>query len=157
MEARFTFVARSRETGKSTPVTPLLVETPLEEEQFRQVEERMNRKKAARKSKAGVAAVQDHYDAESTAASLVEQGQLLLALPALADPNAVLMKSTALSSTIVCMPQERNAANRIFGGFLMNRAFELAFATAYTTSGSRPHFVEVDEIAFLQGVEIGGE
>jgi acyl-coenzyme A thioesterase 9 len=40
----------------------------------------------------------------------------------------------------------------MFGGFLMKCAFELAFATAYTSGGCRPLFKEVDEIAFLQPV-----
>jgi acyl-coenzyme A thioesterase 9 len=37
---------------------------------------------------------------------------------------------------------------RIFGGFLMRRAFELAFATTYMFAGSRPSFVRVDEVTF---------
>jgi hypothetical protein len=43
LSAAFTFVARSRETGKSTPVCPLLVQTPEEEESFAKVQQRMDR------------------------------------------------------------------------------------------------------------------
>jgi acyl-coenzyme A thioesterase 9 len=57
-----------------------------------------------------------------------------------------------LSSVCCTCAQERNAAGRMFGGFLMKCAFELAFATAYTSGGRRPLFKEVDEIAFLQPV-----
>jgi acyl-CoA hydrolase len=43
LSAAFTFVARSRETGKSTPVCPLLVQTHEEEESFAKVQQRMDR------------------------------------------------------------------------------------------------------------------
>lgn len=36
-------------------------------------------------------------------------------------------------------------SGRVFGGFLMRRAFELAFATAYTFAGWRPRFVRCEE------------
>lgn len=55
---------------------------------------------------------------------------------------------TSLSNTFVCQPQQRNMQGRIFGGFLMRRAFELAFATTYLFAGSRPSFVRVDEVTF---------
>lgn len=56
--------------------------------------------------------------------------------------------ATSLSNTFVCQPQQRNMHGRIFGGFLMRRAFELGFATTYLFAGSRPSFVRVDEVTF---------
>ncbi|CAN0527836.1 unnamed protein product, partial [Ectocarpus sp. 8 AP-2014] len=53
------------------------------------------------------------------------------------------------------MPQHRNTANRIFGGFLMHRAYEVAFCAAFTFGGSRPRFSEIDEVVFLQPVDVG--
>ncbi|CAB4321403.1 unnamed protein product [Prunus armeniaca] len=44
---------------------------------------------------------------------------------------------------------------RIFGGFLMYRAFELAFSTAYAFAGLVPCFSEVDHIEFLKPVDVG--
>lgn len=55
---------------------------------------------------------------------------------------------TSLSNTFVAQPQQRNMHGRIFGGFLMRRAFELGFATTYLFAGSRPSFVRVDEVTF---------
>lgn len=43
----------------------------------------------------------------------------------------------------------------IFGGFLMKRAFELAFSNAYIFGGSRPIFVELDEVTFTSPVDVG--
>lgn len=49
----------------------------------------------------------------------------------------------------------RNTNGRVFGGLLMRRGVEIAFATAYCFSGGRPHFVEVDEVEFVKGVDVG--
>ncbi|KAK9809579.1 hypothetical protein WJX73_004048 [Symbiochloris irregularis] len=51
--------------------------------------------------------------------------------------------------------RQRNLHGRVFGGFLMRRAYELAFATAYMFSGTRPRFVMVDEITFQRPVDVG--
>ncbi|KAL8088755.1 hypothetical protein AgCh_038514 [Apium graveolens] len=51
--------------------------------------------------------------------------------------------------------EQRNIHGRIFGGFLMRRAFELGFATAYSFAGSAPCFVEVDHVDFLKPVDVG--
>lgn len=64
----------------------------------------------------------------------------------LAARDAVLMDSTRLSNTFTCQPQQRNMHGRIFGGFLMRRAYELAFATVHLFAGQRPRFVAVDRV-----------
>ena len=61
-----------------------------------------------------------------------------LDLPTLGDPSVVLMSQTRQENTFLCQPQQRNTAGRVFGGFIMRRAFELAFATSYVCGGSRP-------------------
>lgn len=76
-------------------------------------------------------------------------------LPALAAPHTLLMSETSLANTFTTQPQQRNLHGRIFGGFLMRRAFELAHATAYMLSACRPHVVMVDEIKFIRPVDIG--
>ncbi|KAG5187550.1 putative acyl-CoA thioesterase [Tribonema minus] len=162
LEARFTFVARSRDTGRSTPIPPLLIETPKEDEAFRHAQRAMDRKKLLRSGGGGATlagangtAPVSSPEAEAAAAALLREGRLLKAMPCLADPRSVLVGDTAQSSVIVCMPQERNTANRIFGGFLMGRALELGFATAYTTVGAVPFTAVVDEVVFHQPVDVG--
>lgn len=49
------------------------------------------------------------------------------------------MDDTSLENTFTCQPQQRNVHGRVFGGFLMRRAFELAHSTAYLFAGSRPY------------------
>ena len=52
--------------------------------------------------------------------------QVLTMLPAQASGQSVLIRHTAMSNTILCMPQERNTANNIFGGFLARSAYEVS-------------------------------
>ncbi|CAM9928543.1 unnamed protein product [Ectocarpus sp. 6 AP-2014] len=127
----------------------------------RQALERNAAKKASRYSALGAAAEgfleveAARLKREQEASNLVAAGFPLLHLPALANPHAVLMSQTLTSSTLICMPQHRNTANRIFGGFLMHRAYEVAFCAAFTFGGSRPRFSEIDEVVFLQPVDVG--
>lgn len=77
--------------------------------------------------------------------ALLAKGRILSDMPALADTDSILMKDTCLQKTLfICHPQQRNIYGHIFGGFLMRRAYELAFLTAYSFAGAAPHFLEVD-------------
>lgn len=47
-------------------------------------------------------------------------------------PNgAIWMEDCLLSNTIFSHPEDRNAHNTVFGGFLMRHALELSWALAY--------------------------
>ncbi|KAJ6390088.1 hypothetical protein OIU77_024330 [Salix suchowensis] len=76
-------------------------------------------------------------------------------MPALADRDSILLRDTRLENSLICQPQQRNIHGRIFGGFLMHRAFELAFSTAYAFAGMVPYFLEVDHVDFLRPVDVG--
>ncbi len=82
------------------------------------------------------------------------QGRVLSEMPALADRNSILIRETRLENTIICHPQQQNLHGQIFGGFLMQRAFELAFSTCYVFGGIRPLFLEVDHVDFLRPVSL---
>ncbi|XP_064638232.1 acyl-coenzyme A thioesterase 9, mitochondrial-like isoform X2 [Lineus longissimus] len=69
--------------------------------------------------------------------------------------DAIWMNDGALKTVIICHPQERNIHNKIFGGFLMRQAFELAWANANVFSQRRPFIIAVDDIAFKRVVAIG--
>lgn len=76
-------------------------------------------------------------------------------MPTLADPSEVLLAETRLHNALIAQPQQRNTAGRIFGGFLMRRAFELAHTCAYLFAGRRPIFLELDEVTFRSPVSVG--
>ena len=181
MEANFTFVARDAATKKAVGIAPFAPSTPREEVLFEQCERRyarltwrrgMERAQHARdwarvaELRAALnpddAAAQQREDERLTeekasVAALLTEAQQALAMPALAavDAGVVLMPVTRLENSLICQPQQRNTAGRVFGGFLLRRAYELAFACSYTFGGRRPIFRRVDEVTFHTPVDVG--
>ena len=51
------------------------------------------------------------------------------------------MDESMLKTVRVCFPEQKNLYNKIFGGFLMRQAYELAWANACVYSKTR--FVEL--------------
>eukprot|EP01113_Clastostelium_recurvatum_P036495 TRINITY_DN5208_c0_g1_i4.p1 TRINITY_DN5208_c0_g1~~TRINITY_DN5208_c0_g1_i4.p1 ORF type:complete len:459 (-),score=112.36 TRINITY_DN5208_c0_g1_i4:33-1409(-) len=73
------------------------------------------------------------------------------------DPRSgyVYMDQTQYQTTVLMHPQRRNIYHKIFGGYLMRSAFELAWNTAILYCHARPLIRAVDEITFLRPVELG--
>ena len=46
-------------------------------------------------------------------------------------PNSVWMEDAKLKNVMLCQPEYRNVFNKLFGGFIMRQAFELAWACAH--------------------------
>ena len=65
------------------------------------------------------------------------------------------MEDAKLKNIIICQPENRNRFNKIFGGFIMRQAFELAWANAYIFGKERPFIVYMDDISFEAPVEVG--
>ncbi|XP_008670323.1 acyl-coenzyme A thioesterase 9, mitochondrial isoform X1 [Zea mays] len=157
LTANFTFVARDSKTGKSAPVNRLSPETEREKQLFGESEARDKmRKRKREEQKGGLENGIHRLRAEAERLDvLLAEGRVFSDLPALADRDSILLKDTRLENSLVCQPQQRNLHGRIFGGFLMHRAFELAFSTAYAFVGQRPCFLEVDHVDFLKPVDVG--
>ncbi|XP_040988275.1 acyl-coenzyme A thioesterase 9, mitochondrial-like isoform X1 [Juglans microcarpa x Juglans regia] len=149
--ANFTFVARDSKTGKSAPINQLSPETDQEKLLWTEAEERNKLRKEKRPNRKKNF---ENGDADRLDALLAE-GQIFCDLPALADRDSILIRDTCLQNSFICQPQQRNIHGRIFGGFLMRRAFELAFSTTYAFAGVAPHFLEVDHVDFLKPVDVG--
>jgi acyl-coenzyme A thioesterase 9 len=152
MEAYFTFVATDPVTQRPQKIAPLQPESPAEKEAFRVAAQRAQWKKEARRTKH---AGNLDPDVEMTARRLLQESGPLLNMPSLANPHNILVGQTALQSIEIAQPQARNMANQIFGGFLMRRAVELAWSTAYAFGGVRPIFYEVDQVQFTVPVHVG--
>ena len=69
--------------------------------------------------------------------------------------NTVWMEDAKLKNLIICQPEHRNRFNKIFGGFIMRQAFELAWANTFVFGKSRPYVVHSDDIWFRKPVEVG--
>lgn len=149
--ANFTFVARDSKTGKSAPVNQVSPETEQEKLLWEEAEERnkLRKKKRAEHKKNFESEDSDRLN------SLLAEGRIFCDMPALADRDSILIRDTCLDNSFICQPQQRNIHGRIFGGFLMRRAFELAFSTTYAFAGVAPHFLEVDHVDFFKPVDVG--
>mmetsp|Transcript_58257 Transcript_58257/g.153247 ORF Transcript_58257/g.153247 Transcript_58257/m.153247 type:complete len:219 (+) Transcript_58257:1311-1967(+) len=77
--------------------------------------------------------------------------------------GAVPMAETRMQSVHTMQPQERNYYGKIFGGFLMREAYEIALtaANAFATGagggrrGGCPTLVAMDDVTFNQPVNVG--
>eukprot|EP00258_Populus_trichocarpa_P011956 XP_002321229.3 acyl-coenzyme A thioesterase 9, mitochondrial [Populus trichocarpa] len=151
LTANFIFVARDSKTGKAAPVNRLSPETEKERLLFEEAEARskLRKRKSVEKRKEIQNGEANRLEA------LLAEGRIFCDMPALADRNSILLRDTCLENSLICQPQQRNIHGRIFGGFLMHRAFELAFSTAYAFAGLVPYFLEVDHVDFLRPVDVG--
>uniref|UniRef100_A0A803QVJ4 HotDog ACOT-type domain-containing protein n=1 Tax=Cannabis sativa TaxID=3483 RepID=A0A803QVJ4_CANSA len=152
LSANFIFVARDSKTAKAAPVNRLSPVTEQEKLLFEEAEARSNMRKRKRGE-------QDRREFENGEANrlktLLAEGRIFCDMPALADRDSILLRDTRQENSLICQPQQRNIHGRIFGGFLLHRAFELAFSTAYAFAGSVPYFLEIDHVDFLRPVDVG--
>ncbi len=65
------------------------------------------------------------------------------------------MEKTIMTNTMLMFPQQKNIHHKIFGGFLMRAAYELAFTCATMYCKGRPSFISLDDNQFHKPVEIG--
>lgn len=156
LEATFVMVARDSENKGPAFVNPLILESPEEEEHFKQGE--LNRGRRFLFSSTSLLKVAPSAEERSTIHDMflnTLDPQTMSFRSRILPPNAVWMEDSKLKSLEICHPQERNIFNRIFGGFIMRKAYELGWATACNFGGSRPFIVAVDDIMFQKPVEIG--
>lgn len=69
-------------------------------------------------------------------------------------PGHVWMEDADLSTIIFSHPEDRNAHNKVFGGFLMRCALELSWSLAYNFSKRVPKLEHISDINFHQPVDV---
>mmetsp|Transcript_7964 Transcript_7964/g.12302 ORF Transcript_7964/g.12302 Transcript_7964/m.12302 type:complete len:329 (-) Transcript_7964:82-1068(-) len=157
LEAYFTFVALHPETKKPLKIAPILPETNEERAHFElgALKAKAKRQQRRNRLRMGEQLSEGSLETDKKAAELLAEAGPLLRMPSLADPSCILMEHTTMQNAMIAQPQVRNLHDRIFGGFLMRRAFELAYANAYVFGGDKPRFLEVDDISFDSPVDVG--
>ncbi|XP_050792604.1 acyl-coenzyme A thioesterase 9, mitochondrial isoform X3 [Gopherus flavomarginatus] len=156
LDATFVMVARDPENKRSAFVNPLIPEGPEEEEIFRKGElNKMRRVDFSTASLLKMAPTAEERNIVHNIFLNTLDTRTVSFRSRVLPPNSVWMEDAKLKSLVICHPQERNIFNRIFGGFLMRKAFELGWATASSYGGARPYVVAVDDIMFQRPVEIG--
>jgi len=159
IQAASTFVARDRKTNKAVAVPKLKPTTENESRLYEAGKIATESRKRARQ-----ASLLRHPPTPEELAlvhSLVVEYQGFMREGAhgtglqLSKNNSVFPEETQLSTTILTMPQHKNLHGKVFGGFLMRQAFEIAFATGWKLTGDLPRFLAMDDVSFLAPVETG--
>ncbi|XP_004710048.2 acyl-coenzyme A thioesterase 9, mitochondrial [Echinops telfairi] len=131
LDATFVMVARDSENKGPAFVNPLIIESEEEQKLFEQGELNKGRRIAFSSSsllKVAPSAEESTIIHEMFLSTL--DSKTISFRSRVLPPNAVWMEDSKLKSLQICHPQERNIFNRIFGGFLMRKAYELGWATA---------------------------
>uniref|UniRef100_A0A671T0T1 Acyl-coenzyme A thioesterase 9, mitochondrial-like n=1 Tax=Sinocyclocheilus anshuiensis TaxID=1608454 RepID=A0A671T0T1_9TELE len=153
LDATFVMVARDPENKRAAFVNPLKPEGLEEEAIFHQSE--VNKTKRVELSTASLLKVAPTAEERTLIHNLFLNTLDTRFRGRILPPNSVWMEDAKLKGLEICHPEERNIFNRIFGGFLMRKAYELGRANACAFAGCRPTVVAVDDILFRKPVEIG--
>ncbi|KAG1464184.1 hypothetical protein G6F56_005134 [Rhizopus delemar] len=158
LATRFTMVAIDSATQKPVKVNPLRLTSTKEERLFEIAESTKQRKKREKETAltrqpptpAERLDIHDVFLEYSRYTSDTSDERQPL------PEDKVWMSDTKLESNFLMQPQDRNIHNNIFGGYLMRRAYELAYAnTALFMKSSSPVLLSMDEVAFRKPVHVG--
>uniref|UniRef100_A0A673BAL6 HotDog ACOT-type domain-containing protein n=1 Tax=Sphaeramia orbicularis TaxID=375764 RepID=A0A673BAL6_9TELE len=156
LDATFVMVARDPENKRAAFVNPLNPQGAEEEKLLQEGEANKSRRMGM--SRASLLKVAPTAEERKIVHSLflnTLDTQTVSFRSRILPPNSVWMQDAKLKGLEICHPQERNIFNRIFGGFLMRKAYELGWANACSFGGCRPTLLAVDDILFQKPVEIG--
>ncbi|XP_070213081.1 acyl-coenzyme A thioesterase 9, mitochondrial-like isoform X2 [Littorina saxatilis] len=156
LTARFVMVARNPETKKSAVVNGLKPATEQELALFDLGErKRQLRQEESKKSLLKTAPNEEERNIiHSLFLQTIDQKSGTFNIRVKPE-NSVWMDKTILKNLRICQPEQKNLYNKIFGGFLMRQAFEMAWANAAIYCKGRPVVQVVDDIVFHRPVEIG--
>ncbi|CAL2045432.1 unnamed protein product [Caenorhabditis brenneri] len=151
LKADFIMVSRDPLNGKKKiRVHGLVAKTPDEAETINQAKEHfktMNNKKDRDPTNEEFRLIHDMY-------SKLIGRNMVNDIPVLTNTE-MWMHKTKLSVTEICFPEYQNMYGKIFGGFLMRKALELAYTNAKLYCKGRVAIRSMDHIEFAKAVEIG--
>ncbi|BFZ00620.1 hypothetical protein BsWGS_03658 [Bradybaena similaris] len=155
--AKFLFVARNPQTNKAALVNPLDPVTPEEIEAFRIGEENktLRQLEGSKSLLKTVPTEEERLVIHDIFLSTIDQKSGTLKVRVKPE-NSVWMDESRLKTLMMCHPEDRNLYNKIFGGFLMMKAYELAWTNVSLYTKTRPGTCKcVDDIIFKKPVEVG--
>ncbi|KAI8584300.1 hypothetical protein K450DRAFT_219191 [Umbelopsis ramanniana AG] len=154
LATRFTMVAIDSATLKSVKVNSLKLLSPADHRLFRFAEDSKARKRrAAEVSLSKTPPTQEErLHIHDVYLKYSEYDDNKKPLP----KDMAWIEDTKMESNFIMQPQDRNIHNNIFGGYLMRRAYELAFADASIFLKSRcANLLSMDEVIFQRPVHVG--
>ncbi|KAI9027259.1 acyl-CoA hydrolase [Phycomyces nitens] len=167
LATRFTMVALDAYTNKPINVNPLITTSPAEKRMFEFAKANKRRKQKTAENALTRQpptpderlAIHDIFLQYSQYCDASEDSFTSTTLPDGRMPlpdNLMWMSDTRLQSNFLMQPQDRNIHNNIFGGYLMRRAFELAYAeAALFTNTPGNNLLAMDQVIFRKPVHVG--
>ena len=174
-ETQFIMVARDPNTGKATPIYQLILDNDVSKQKFESGRERANVRKAKAQTSLSLTPPKtdevdlihklyleskqyklqkDELISQTLSRSGTGMDQGIKVQPTFTKFKW--MKNTVFKSTLLMHVQDRNIHGKIFGGYIMKEAFELAWVAAVCFTGHKsPIFTSVDDIQFVKPVNIG--
>ncbi|KAF9355784.1 hypothetical protein BGX26_006134 [Mortierella sp. AD094] len=153
LAARFTTVARYALTHKAAQVNPMRLRNDAEKKIFQTSEDHKTRKRLAAES--ALTKRPPTEDERFLIHDLYLEYSKYVDSKATKPDDVEWMSDTKMSSIQIMQPQDRNIHDKIFGGYLMRLAYELAFCNTSVFLKCRPKFLALDEISFRAPVNIG--
>ncbi|CAJ0587543.1 unnamed protein product, partial [Mesorhabditis spiculigera] len=157
LKANFVLVSRdANDLNSVMPVHPLTTTTPEEAAIMHQgAEANRERKYKEKRSLLKVPPTPDEWKALHqiflSNLNQTNSGNYTVSL----RPGQKWMKNTEMRNTELCFPEFQNIYGKVFGGFLMREAVELAFICAKYFSKGSVSLVSTDDILFREAVNIG--
>ncbi|XP_067614173.1 acyl-coenzyme A thioesterase 9, mitochondrial-like [Eurosta solidaginis] len=153
--ALFLMAARNATNTGPAPVNPIAPATEEEKQILSGGEERKKRRQVVQAQSIFKVEPNDFeqslmYDIykRTTHTDTMELNKRLL------PPNARWMSECSTVTTIPAYPQNRNAHNTVFGGFLMRVALENSWTAAFMYCGVRPKLTHICDISFERPVPV---
>ncbi|CAB3399111.1 unnamed protein product [Caenorhabditis bovis] len=151
LKAQFFMVSRDPLDGsRKVRIHPLIVTTPDQAEIFNLTKARiryLGNTEEMKPKNDELRLIHDVYN------NLIARNKLT-ETPVLNDTEMWIHK-TAISLTEICFPEYQNMYGKIFGGFLMRKALELAYTYSKLFCKGRVVLRSMDRIEFAKPVEIG--
>jgi len=156
LDATFLMVARDPKTGKAAQVNGLKVDSMEERKIFSDAELRKRErilKKDADILKT-VPTLNESCEIHKSFLNTLDKQHATFS-SRIKTENSIWMENAKLKSCILAMPVHQNIHGKLFGGYIMRKAYELAYANVTTISGTSCISKHIDDITFSNPVEIG--
>uniref|UniRef100_A0A1A9WRN7 HotDog ACOT-type domain-containing protein n=1 Tax=Glossina brevipalpis TaxID=37001 RepID=A0A1A9WRN7_9MUSC len=153
--ANFVMAARNATNTGSAPVNPLKIET--NEEKKLSNEAKARRKLRQESQKASIwqkKPTQEEHDLIYDFVEKTTDKQTLELNKRILPENGRWMSDSFALNNIMSFPENRNAQNTAFGGFLMRNALEISHITAFKHCKARPKLEYAFEFSFDKPVAI---
>ncbi len=156
LKAKFLIVARHSRKNRAVPVNPLVPETDEEKKEFEEGSRASQQRKHHAKSSLLNAPpdIEESHLIHDIFRSSIDVSQRTFKRLS-KNSSEQWMTDAILKSSVLCFPEHRNLHNKIFGGFVMRKAFEHSWSNALIFSQNIVRPVFIDDVTFQRPVSIG--